>query len=741
MIQGRPDSSSVMLHVKLSGRKRRQYAAIATIIADDNLSICHTIFAPRTVPCQPITAIHAVRVVRHVKPARWFFHMKVAIAVALASYVPLLSVFILPLPAHGYVLNPHRLCTFRPGIRYESAFFPPTRILVEILSSQDQDLESMISQSISYQHDHDGAEMVKSKWTKQINEPSSPIQGPEAPEEPLYDWDITLKSFNADLHNLALEDPVKAHDAVEIMLDLYRKDPESPRTVQPDATCFTTVMDGYVHAGKIELAQTVLDQMERFAATDLAEQVPCNSTTATSRFSPTDLTYILMVQAWANDYREDYTGSSAEKAVAILRRMQSAWMQRQLQSATDTPEMSQTQSLVKAWTIVVEGWCKRSGIARQAMQRAEELLQEMEDDATPEIERPNVLTYTSYIGGLSRCRQGDLARKAEQVLERMERHGVQPDMVAYTSVINCWSRAASRRERSMAATRALCILSDMERMYIVKRMYNVKPSMITYATAIAAIGNSLQPDAPQMAEDVLKRMQKLHESGDIANLKPGTAIYNAVIYALSQAPVSNRLKYAQRAEQILDEMSQRAQRGEPDVQPDVRTWAAVLRAWARSKQPDAAENAQRVLDKMEYRYKKGISPVRPNFVCCTTVMGAWGQSSSELALDKLERILHHMEESYEKTLEPDIRPNTVSYITVCFSFSCRFQFPLRLINFQLDITAVYRCLCAAEQARCGTTCSGDSRPNDSTIRQRAGACPTHSNRLECVDPCVVTFQR
>jgi pentatricopeptide repeat protein len=668
MTEGRPDSRNVMLHMKHYCRKRRQHASLAKIILDDSSLISYTISAQRTVPCQPTTVIQTIRVVRHVKPARWFCHMTVAIAAALASYVPSLPV--LPLLADAYVLNPRRLCTFRPGIRYESAVFPRTRILVEILSSQDQDLESIISQSISYQHDHDGTEKVKSKWSKPIDEPSSPVQGPE---EPLYDWDVTLKSFNADLHNLALENPVKAHDAVEIMLDLYRKDPESPRTVQPDATCFTTVMDGYIHAGKIELAQTVLDQMERLAAAERAEQLSGNSS-ATSRFSPTDFTYVLMVQAWANDYREDYTGSSAEQAVAILRRMQAAWMQRQLQSGTSAQEMSQTQtSLVRAWTIVVEGWCKRSGIARQAMQRADELLQEMEDEATPEIERPNVLTYTSFIGGLSRCRQGDLARKAEQVLERMERHGVQPDMVAYTSVINCWSKAASRRERSMAATRALCILSDMERMYIVKRMYNVKPSLITYATVIAAIGNSLQPDAPQMAEDVLKRMQKIHESGAIANLKPGTAIYNAVIYALSQAPVSNRLKFAQRAEQILDEMSRRAQKGEPDVQPDVRTWAAVLRAWARSKQPNAAENAQRVLDKMEYRYKKGVSPVRPNFVCCTTVMGAWGQSSSEHALDNMERILRHMEESYDKTLEPDIRPNTVSYITVCFSFWCLFQ--------------------------------------------------------------------
>jgi len=113
-------------------------------------------------------------------------------------------------------------------------------------------------------------------------------------------------------------------------------------------------------------------------------------------------------------------------------------------------------------------------------------------------------------------------------------------------------------------------------------------------------------------------MYNLHESGQIANLKPVTATYNAVIYALSRAPVSNPVRYAKRAEELMEEMTARARSGEKDVEPDVRTWAAVLRAWARSRQLDAAENAQRVVDKMTERYKQGESPVRPNFVCFTT---------------------------------------------------------------------------------------------------------------------------
>jgi hypothetical protein len=43
----------------------------------------------------------------------------------------------------------------------------------------------------------------------------------------------------------------------------------------------------------------------------------------------------------------------------------------------------------------------------------------------------------------------------------------------------------------------------MERLYA-KENYQVKPSLITYATAIKAIGNSLDRNAPKIAEDVVK---------------------------------------------------------------------------------------------------------------------------------------------------------------------------------------------------------------------------------------------
>jgi pentatricopeptide repeat protein len=519
-----------------------------------------------------------------------------------------------------------------------------------------------------------------------------------------YGRNSSVSSFHMDLQNLANEDASKAHDAVNTMRERYLESLQEGNTglmtslIEPDAACYTTVMNGYILEGKLNEAQSILDLMESLTEKDTEQRKRFQQHLVTSILAPTYLTYILMAQAWANAYKDDYLGNSAEKAEAIMRRVmqiangpkQSHRFRRTNRKATvNNSDRANSNGFVKIWTIVVDGWCKRAGIARQAMIRAEELLLEMEQNPVA-IVRPNVLTYTSFICGLSRCKQKDMARRAEEVLERMKRYGVQPDMVAYTAVINCWAKAVSRRERGMAANRAISLLSEMEHLYIYKKVYSAKPSMVTYTTAIAAIGNCLDPVSPFLAEGVIQRMRKFQESGTIANLKPTTAIYNAVIFALGNPPIPKQHRSAERAEMLLNEMMLRAEQGECDVQPDVRTWASVLRAWTRSKLPDAAENAQRLLDRMEHRYQNGLSLIRPNFVCYTTVMGAWGYSKSKNSLDNMEQILKRMEESYEETLGPDVRPNTVSYVTVSHAdYQIYSLLRLSLIFFLFSIIEVH----------------------------------------------------
>lgn len=395
---------------------------------------------------------------------------------------------------------------------------------------------------------------------------------------------LTLAQFNMDLQNLAAMDPDQAQDAIEIMTNMYRQNPHHAYTVEPNTICYHTVMEGYATAGRPEEVDQVLTFLEEHESLE-----------------PDERSYMIVAQAWAEtSSRGDIRGNRARRAQDILDRMRSR----------------NIQPSVKIYTIVLEAWCKRAGKVREATSRALGLLKEMEESDQDNC-RPNVLTYTSYIGGLARCRDRDLATRAQETLERMRKLGVQPDVVAYTSVLNCWSKATSKRERHLAASKALAILDEMEDLYIIHENYQCKPSPITYATAIRAIGHSFNKDAPKLALNVLERMYRLHETGTIANVKPTTATYNAVLHALSRAQC-NRVFYAQRAEELLNEME--ALR-EMDSRPNVRSWAAVMRAWAHCGQADAAEQAERVLLEMDRQFHDddSIYRPRPNFVCYTQV--------------------------------------------------------------------------------------------------------------------------
>lgn len=473
-------------------------------------------------------------------------------------------------------------------------------------------------------------------------------------------WDEQhdITSFNMDLHNLAMDNAQTAQDALEIMEDLHQNDPENPSFVKPNAASYTTVMEGWCYGNQDseegpQKSQELLDKM------------------IDKGLVPNELTYFLVCQKWAESYKHDRTGANAQRAQDLLRLI---------------PSPS-----AKLYSIVLEGWCRRVGKVPHAMDKAEQLLQEMENHPTI---RPNVLTYTSVIGGLARSKERDLATRADQLLIRMKQTvdtqgvarsnstvPVEPDMVAYTSILNCWAKTTSRKERERAADRALEILQEMEEQYIHYEKYHLKPNQITYATAIKAIGNSFHPNAKKLAENILHRMYNLTESG-LIHVPPNVGTYNAVINSLSSNSnfhrqsandiKRQRLADARRAEHLLVDMIKRARGTETVVEPNVRTWGAVLRAWAESGQPDSGEQAQRVLDQLQQWYNEGKTNVRPNVVCFTTVMNAWGRgkASPKVALDAVEHLLKTMETLFEESGDMDIRPNKISYVTAIDVF-CR----------------------------------------------------------------------
>jgi len=543
---------------------------------------------------------------------------------------------------------------------------------------------------------------------------------------------LSISSFNMDLENLAQEDPQKAADALDIMETLYRTEPDNPYYVKPTVSSYTIIMDGWVQCQALPPSSFRSDTVQQpyhrennhhhYGAQQAQKWLDrledAYNKTGDPDLKPNMVSYLHVCQKWADDYAQDFDGESISKAEAILRKIRQQERDRQQKenyTSTATSSSISSNNSVKLWSIVLDGWCRRAGKVTGAIKRAEKLLTDMEEEATKQEEilsrnldstksknlgdviRPNIVTYTSFIGGLARSREQDSCMKAEDVLKRMEKFGVDPDMVAYSAVLGCYAKASSRKERALACKRALEILGTLETEYVSGDKYFLKPNLITYSTAIKAIGNSLDRESASLAEKVLRRMYSLHEAGTIGNIKPQTSTYNAVISAYaahsrrtmggqprfsspSKAKQKIGLMNARRAEQLLVEMTKRARAGETDVQPNVRTWGAVLSAWAESGQADAGSEAQRVLDSMLELYARGDSDVRPNFVCYTTAVAAKGNSAlpsqtpeaiakNSAVADQIEEKLIAMENDYEESLDIDRRPNTITYITAmdCFN--------------------------------------------------------------------------
>ena len=529
-----------------------------------------------------------------------------------------------------------------------------------------------------------------------------------------YQKDLSIQSFNKDLRSISSTDPRRAHAILDRMEKIYQIDSTNSSTmhlVEPDSVSYSTVIEGwFLH--KIEKSEnydisnsfSTKSGMTEVRTRDIDEIADCNSTVIeminaaaysaqsllnrmedSDRLVPSGSTYCLVCQKWAESYSPmDTTGHNMDMARVVLESYE------RFEQQTNAMYSSSIH-LSRLYTIVLEGWCRLIGKVPRAMAHAEALLEDMENLTYAESKRqvelndvdttskdgtyrrrhgvvgPNSVTYTSIIVGLSQSKQSNKARKADAIIDRMRNFGLEPDVVVYTAVLNCWAKTKSHIERECAASRALELLQEMEDSYIVDKNHLLKPSLITYITAIKAIGYSLDPNAPELAEKVLRRMYNLTESGSI-HVPPNVATYNAVIHSLSTSGSNRGQKgdNARKAEGLLVEMVRRSREdGESSLEPSVVSWGSVLRAYSLSGLHDSGEQAQRIVDMLELWYESGNSNIRPNVVCYTTVISAWarGKEPARVALEKVNEILALLETLYEDTLDESFRPNKITYIT------------------------------------------------------------------------------
>jgi pentatricopeptide repeat protein len=340
-------------------------------------------------------------------------------------------------------------------------------------------------------------------------------------------------------------------------------------------------------------------------------------------------------------------------------------------------------------SMVACGWARSSH--PQAYERASRLVNELEYLGNSRV-RLTVRTYNALLECCAngRDRGSHYAKEAERILEHMRYlasvkgdASIGPDAKSYSFVIRCWANAGdpSRAE------------AFLEEMIAEAKAGNdrVRPGVVVFNTVLLAYRNSRnETEALQGANEFFRKFLERYQSGELpfgpdsysfttlvaciartcdksdlgaeraktasqllhemrsffakesAGLQLSTPLYNAVMNCWASAGLPDE------AEGIFEEMLDDFNSGNPQAEPDVRSFNIVLKALVASKQAESAARADAIVARMKVLFSDGILPSGPTVVTYTTLIACHVNSSVAGAPRRAEEILQEMQQAYEQ---------------------------------------------------------------------------------------------
>eukprot|EP00559_Dactyliosolen_fragilissimus_P009061 CAMPEP_0184868762 /NCGR_PEP_ID=MMETSP0580-20130426/31695_1 /TAXON_ID=1118495 /ORGANISM="Dactyliosolen fragilissimus" /LENGTH=661 /DNA_ID=CAMNT_0027369863 /DNA_START=315 /DNA_END=2301 /DNA_ORIENTATION=+ len=285
--------------------------------------------------------------------------------------------------------------------------------------------------------------------------------------------------------------------------------------------------------------------------------------------------------------------------------------------------------------------------------------------------KADTISYNGVINAYAKSRCQESAKKAEEILERMEsiyRQQLQK--------IKLWSASSLPESTQNNETRHNLQLNVHNQP---PPIITVKPNVRTYSTVIDAFsrrkptrphnghGTEFALSSAKYAQALLDHLLSLYDATHDPCLKPNEISYNTVLNAWAK---TGTIRGAQKATKMLKVM-------EDEGLADVISYNAVIHAWARCGIEEAAENAETILRRMEAQVTNAMEHnsklsqqkhdrnfIRPNMRTYSSVIDAWSRSNHPSAAQRAQSILDEMETLYATTKDPSIQPNTISYSTV-----------------------------------------------------------------------------
>eukprot|EP00980_Cylindrotheca_fusiformis_P027747 scaffold22549_cov98-Cylindrotheca_fusiformis.AAC.3 len=297
------------------------------------------------------------------------------------------------------------------------------------------------------------------------------------------------------------------------------------------------------------------------------------------------------------------TADAAEAIESLLERLE-----REMENGNELVSLTN-----KHYTIAIDAWGKSGH--QDAARRAENILEKMEkiSKLNPAV-APTRVTYNALMNAHSK--NGNVDRISELL-------GVMEDMPALSPITNDYNILLSAHAKLGEARKAELVVQRM-----VSRSQgsdqSCEPDLYSYNMLLDAWSRSKEPNRGKRAEAILDHLCRHSEfEWDI-----DVRTYSAAICAVVRSDEKNILE---RSERIL------AQAKSNGIDSDVYLESILLDAYASSDSPDAARRAEELLNKLD---EEGVA----NTVTFNTVIKAWKNSNDPSAPFHAEKIVSRMKQ-------------------------------------------------------------------------------------------------
>lgn len=426
--------------------------------------------------------------------------------------------------------------------------------------------------------------------------------------------------------------------AEQVLIEMENQAGQSKHeTMKPDKYSYTCMMRALARAGEVEKTKALLDRMfelykrgdkklkpDIYAFNCVLQAISKNARgthinagkEAEALFKrildlhangilddpPNKFSYDLRINCWGNS--ADARGP--ETAENILREMEDL----SARGAIDCQPDAIT------WSSVINAHAKVGNHAR-----AEEMLRQMFEKYAQGNQKmkPTLQTINTVLAALARSKESGSAQKAEMYLREMlafqeaSTLDLKPDIVTFSTVINCWANSGDplASEQVKALFREVETLSrNDDRINLDAGFYrsvlracsqtgdvsgaesllreitsgfgdnSIKPDRYMYLALLQAYALSVNEDAADKAEALLREMDTLAISKNDPSLKPDALCYLAVLECWAKS--AQTVRAVIRSEQLLLDMEQKARNGDQKMKPTPGTYSRVINTMARA---------------------------------------------------------------------------------------------------------------------------------------------------------------